>query len=149
MVHHCCDWCIVRNFLGGTHDIRRTINLVQHNVLDDHYVQSHQTERTIMYGIVRYISGAGNQAVKPSGVTWFGSEELAKQYYGWHRDSEQFPIGEWGTDDYGREVMVDVLTRTEILGSDFAIEGKLQLQYGAELEKDPEQSGVTVRSIAS
>ena len=43
----------------------------------------------------------------------------------------------------------NTLTRTEILGSDFTIEGKLQLQYGAELEKDPEQSGVTVRSIAS
>ena len=102
-----------------------------------------------MFGIVKYISGVGNRAVKPSGVTWFGSEELAKQYYGWQRDSEQFPIGEWGTDDYGRQVMVDVLARSEILAPEFVIEGKLQLQYGAELEKDPEQPGVTVRSIAS
>ena len=54
-----------------------------------------------MYGIVRYISGAGNQSVKPSGVTWFGSEQLAKQYYGWQKEAEEFPIGEWATDDYG------------------------------------------------
>ena len=102
-----------------------------------------------MYGIVRYISGAGNQSVKPSGVTWFGSEQLAKQYYGWQNEADEFPIGEWATDDYGRQVMVDVLTKTEIMAPEFEIEGKLQLQYGAELEKDPDAPGVTVKSIAS
>ena len=102
-----------------------------------------------MYGIVRYISGAGNQSVKPSGVTWFGSEQLAKQYYGWQKEADEFPIGEWATDDYGRQVMVDVLTKTEIMSPEFEIEGKLQLQYGAELEKDPDQPGVTITSIAS
>ena len=45
--------------------------------------------------------------------------------------------------------MVDVLTKTEIMSPDFTIEGKLQLQYGAELEKDPDAPGVTVTSIAS
>ena len=45
--------------------------------------------------------------------------------------------------------MVDVLTKTEIMSPEFEIEGKLQLQYGAELEKDPDQPGVTVKSIAS
>ena len=49
-----------------------------------------------MFGIVKYISGVGNKAVKPSGVTWFGSEELAKQYYGWHRDSDWSEAGTRG-----------------------------------------------------
>ena len=86
-----------------------------------------------MYGLVKYISGVGNQSVKPSGVTWFGSEQLAKQYYGWQKQAEEFPLGEWGTDDYGRQVMVDVLTKTEIMNPDQLI---MTLDSNADIEID-------------
>ena len=92
-----------------------------------------------MYGIVKYISGAVNETVQPSGVMWFGSRELAEQYYGWQKMSGQFPIGEWSTDDYGREAMVDVLHYDQIMSPEFEIQGKMRLPYATQLVKDLDQ----------
>ena len=76
-----------------------------------------------MFGIVQIKKNRECKLVEPSGVMWFGSREIAEQYYGWQKMSGQFPIGEWSTDDYGREMMVDILHYDKIMSPEFEIEG--------------------------
>jgi hypothetical protein len=103
-----------------------------------------------MFGVILFQQNGECKPVEPSGVTWFGSKELAEQYYGWQKMSGQFPIGEWSTDDYGREVMVDILHYDKIMSPEFEIEGKARLPYATQLVKSPVQlrgaPGVTVKS---